>query len=424
MRAAARTYFDGNAAPRRSALLAALLAWLVVIVPTPSHAADRYYDVAFRAEIEPGRSLIRVQLTLTGERLPSRIEFHFDPMRHRAFTSTDPVSAKDNVVTWTPTGKQARINYEFIANHERSPKRYDSLVTKDWAVFRGDKLVPRIAVTSRPSLKGRTTLEFALPKEWTAAAAYPQEGPVFKVDDPERRLDRPAGWILAGKLGKRSEIIKGIQTIVAAPAGESTRRQDILAFLNWNLPHLKEVFSTMPKRLLIVCAGDPMWRGGLSGPDSLFLHSDRPLISENRTSTLLHELVHVAMGIRGDEESDWIVEGLAEYYSLEILRRSGGIGRARYEAALERMTDWARRSPNVFTQQSTGASTARAAIALRAADLEIRATSSGRASLDDVASDLAKRGGEVTLERLQRAAREAAGKEVLALTRQRLMAAP
>ena len=43
-------------------------------------------------------------------------------------------------------------------------------------------------------------------------------------------------------------------------------------------------------RLLIVSAGDPMWRGGLSGPSSMFLHSDRPLISENRTSTLLHEL--------------------------------------------------------------------------------------------------------------------------------------
>ena len=167
-----------------------------------------------------------------------------------------------------------------------------------------------------------------------------------------------------------------------------------------------------------------MWRGGLSGPNSLFLHADRPLISENRTSTLLHELVHVAMGIRGDEERDWIVEGLAEYYSLEILRRSGGIGRQRYEVALKRMTEWAKRSPNVFTDESSGASTARAVIALQAADIEIKQASDGRGNIDDVAAKLANRGGEVSLALLQSVAREAAGKDVQALSRAKLMTPP
>jgi predicted metalloprotease with PDZ domain len=387
-------------------------------------AADRYYDAAFRARIQAARPIIQVELTLSGERLPSKIEFRIDPQRHSAFKSQDRVVRNGDLVTWSPSGSGARLEYEFAANHERSPQRFDSLVTKDWAVFRGDKLVPRMSVTSRRSLKGRTTLEFVVPNSWSVAAPYPQEGPVFKIEDSDRRLDRPEGWILAGKLGKRSEIIKGVQTIVAAPEGESARRQDILAFLNWNLPYLKDVFPMLPNRLLIVSAGDPMWRGGLSGPNSMFLHSERPLISENRTSTLLHELVHVAMGVRGDEESDWIVEGLAEYYSLDILRRSGGIGRQRYEAALERMNEWAKRSPSVFARESTGASTARAAIALRAADIEIRKSSEGRASLDDVAADLAKRGGEITLELLQESARKAAGQEVQALTRQRLIAAP
>jgi predicted metalloprotease with PDZ domain len=130
------------------------------------------------------------------------------------------------------------------------------------------------------------------------------------------------------------------------------------------------------------------------------------------------------MGIRGDEESDWIVEGLAEYYSLEILERSGGIGRGRYEAALERMRDWAKRSPNVFSQKSTGASTARAAVAFHAADSEIKRATEGRASIDDVAAELAKRGGEVTLELLQATARNVAGREIQALSRQRLMSQP
>jgi len=395
------------------------LSWLAA---STASAATSYYDAAFRADIRAQRPTISVELELRGERLPSRIEFHIDPTRHRSFASTDPVTTKGTVVTWLPSGSKAQLTYEFVATHERSAKRFDSLVTSDWAVFRGDKLVPRVAVTAPRNARSRTTLEFTLPAQWSVAAAYPQEGPLFKVADSVRKFDRPSGWILAGKLGKRSELIDGVQTIVAAPEGESSRRQDILAFLNWNLPHLKDVFTEFPKRLLVVSAGDPMFRGGLSGPASLFIHSDRPLISENRTSTLLHELVHVAMGIRGDEESDWIVEGFAEYYSLEILRRSGGIGRSRYEEALKRMEGWARRTPNVFKPESSGASTARAVIALRAADLEIRKHSGGRANLDDVAAALAERGGEVSLEILQNFANRAAGQEVLALQRQRLNA--
>ena len=413
---ASLTFSYRLAAVRCVALLTALLLFAL-----PTAASARTYEAAFTARVHPDQSTIRVELQLTGEQLPSRIELHIDPARHRAFASRDPIKIVNDDVVWNPSGRGARITYDFVVNHERSPQRFDSLLTKEWAVFRGEKLVPRLSVTSRKSLKGRTTLQFELPRDWSAAAPYPQQDGKFDVSDGERRLDRPEGWILVGKLGKRSEIIKGVQTIVAAPEGESARRQDILAFLNWNLPELKEVFPDMPKRVLIVSAGDPMWRGGLSGPNSLFLHADRPLISENRTSTLLHELVHVAMGIRGDEESDWIVEGFAEYYSLELLRRSGGIGRQRYEAALARMEEWAKRSPNVFKPASSGASTARAAIALRSADLEIRKATENRASLDDVARQLAKH-DEVTLQLLQTAAREVAGRDIQAITRERLIA--
>ena len=140
----------------------------------------------------------------------------------------------------------------------------------------------------------------------------------------------------------------------------------------------------------------------------MFLHSDRPLISENRTSTLLHELGHIALGIRGDEESDWIVEGLAEHYSLETLRRSGGISEQRYKQAVKHLSRWAQRSATLFGPHSDGATTARAVMALRAADAEIRSATGGKASLDDVARKLASEGGTVSLARLQRAAQEVA----------------
>jgi predicted metalloprotease with PDZ domain len=198
----------------------------------------------------------------------------------------------------------------------------------------------------------------------------------------------------------------------------------MLAFLNWNLPHLLEVFDAFPARLLIVSAGDPLWRGGLSGPASMFLHSDRPLISENRTSTMLHELVHVGMSIRGDDESDWIVEGLAEFYSIETLRRSGGISERRYQQALADMQRWARRAPTLFERSSGGATTARAVIVLHGVDREIRRMTNNRKSLDDVARALARKGGEVSLERLQSTASSVAGGPLTTLKRDQLAQPP
>src|SRR3546814_3722824 len=90
-----------------------------------------------------------------------------------------------------------------------------------------------------------------------------------------------------------------------------------------------EAFGDLPRKVLIVSAGDPMWHGGLSGPRSLFVHADRPLISENGSSTLMHEMVHVVTGLRAVSGDDWIVEGIAEYYSMVLINRSGMLSDAR-----------------------------------------------------------------------------------------------
>src|SRR3546814_10217934 len=83
-----------------------------------------------------------------------------------------------------------------------------------------------------------------------------------------------------------------------------------------------------------------MWRGGLSGPNSLYMHADRPIVSENGTSSLVHELVHVFSRIKDSDRSDWITEGLAEYYAIELVRRAGGMSEDRYQAVREHLTKW------------------------------------------------------------------------------------
>jgi hypothetical protein len=387
--------------------------------------ANSFYTAEYVAEIRPSDGVIALELRLNGEDLPSRIRLHIDPKQHRNFRSTDPIDVQPGQLTWRPQGNMSRLNYEFVVNHERAAKHYDSFMTKEFALFRGDKLVPPASVTAKKSLRSKATIEFVLPKAWSAVTPYAQAGTVtIPIEDSERAFDRPKGWILAGKIGVRADKIGHVQTTIAAPVGGSARRQDTLAFLSWNLPRLIEVFTDFPDRLLLVSAGDPMWRGGLSGPASLFLHADRPLISENRTSTLLHELVHVAMALRSDEESDWIVEGLAEYYSIATLRRSGGISELRYVQALEDMQRWAQRSATLFASASTGPITARAVLVFVSADREIRAITRDKKSLDDVVRTLAKEGGEMSLTRLQTTASTIAGKPVAAFERSQLMKLP
>ena len=154
----------------------AFLAAVLLTVCVPVLAAERYFDASFRAEIRPRRTTILVELKLTGERLPSKVNFHIDPKRQRTFISKDPITRTDDLVTWSPRGPDARLTYEFVATHEHSTGRYDSIVTNDWALFRGDKLIPRMTVTSRRGLKGRTTLTFDLPTQWSAVTAYPEKG--------------------------------------------------------------------------------------------------------------------------------------------------------------------------------------------------------------------------------------------------------
>ncbi len=405
-------------APRLAALLVLIPAMMSA---TAMAAAPKYYDVTYRAHFRPDAGVVDVEIALSGERLPSRIVLKVDSRRHRKFTSPDPLQIEPSHVTWQPQGHAARLRYEFVVDHQRSPQHFDSRMTADWAILRAEKMVPRASATARRSLRSRATLEFELPKGWAVATPYGSVGELrYSFDDPKRRFDQPAGWLLAGKIGSRNEKIADVRVVVAAPVGDSARRQDTLTFLRFTLPRIQEVFPDLPPRLLIVTAGDPMWRGGLSGPASLFVHSDRPLISENRTSTLLHEFVHIALGIRGDEESDWIVEGLAEFYSLETLRRSGSISAQRHKEAVRRLAQWAKRSTTLFGKSSTGATTARAVMALRAADAEIRSATGGKASLDDVARKLASEGGTVSLVRLQKVAQDVAGRPVHALEREQL----
>jgi len=204
------------------------------------------------------------------------------------------------------------------------------------------------------------------------------------VIDPKHRFDRPVGWLIAGEVGTRREFIEGCEFSVAAPKGEHVRRNDVVAFANVSLPQFARAFGALPPKLLVVSAGDPMWRGGLSGPRSLFLHAGRPLVSENGTSSLAHELFHAITRIRGAADDDWIAEGLAEYYAIEMPRRAGLLSASRFDKALAWMQRFSRDVKGLRVRHSTSHTTARAALLFRELDREIASHRGGAANLDEV----------------------------------------
>ncbi len=96
-----------------------------------------------------------------------------DPKRYRNFRSSEPLEVGEKEIVWRPQGKHSSLHYEFTVNHQRASGSYDSYITQDWALFRGDKLTPSTRVTAARNLRSRTTLEFDLPKGWSAVTPYP-----------------------------------------------------------------------------------------------------------------------------------------------------------------------------------------------------------------------------------------------------------
>ena len=185
---------------------------------------------------------------------------------------------------------------------------------------------------------------------------------------------------------------------------------DMLALLNWTLPELVALLPQPPERLTIVSAGEPMWRGGLSAPASLFIHADRPLISENATSALLHEVLHTTLALRAAGGMDWIIEGLAEYYSLELLHRGGAITTRRHARAVADLAEWSKDAATLCAPSSTAATTALAVTLFRALDRELRERTDGERNLDDLLARLLAVDGKVAADSIRVIAEDMSGR--------------
>ncbi|WP_437880477.1 hypothetical protein [Pseudomonas sp. LRF_L74] len=364
--------------PVRLSLICAAL-----FVSTPLWAAKKV-DLDYQVRFLPASGQAEVSLVLARGEVVRELAFNLGD--DGAYSDFITQNGQWHGSTWKPGKGAATLSYKVRIDHQRESGGYDARMTPDWALLRGDDLVPSARLVSAEKVDLVTRLQFELPKGWKSVeTGWPRIGENrFRIDNPSRLFERPTGWIVAGKLGSRRAHLGNTDVTVAAPVGEHMRRMDVLTMLTFVWPQVQVVFPREPAKVLVVGAGEPMWRGGLSASNSLFLHSDRPLVSENGTSPLVHELVHVFSRIRDRDRSDWISEGIAEYYAIELVRRAGGMSEDRYQAINKKLGKWGKKVDTLRTENSTGPTTARAVLLLQDLDKEIRKATDNQRSLDNV----------------------------------------
>ena len=373
---------------------------------TGAHGA-KIYEVFYTGTFAPaaGHVLMELEVRQSAGELRS-LDLAAPEERYAEFAGPGKISRKGSRLIWRVPRTGGTLTYQAAVDSTRGDDSFDARMTPDWALLRLDDLVPSARVRARRGAEAQATLFLKGPDGWVVETRYGpmRHGPI-RFDVPERRFDRPTGWAMAGKLGIRREEVAGRQVAIAAPSGSKYPRMPTLAFLRWTLPEVTRIFPQFPEHLLIVSAFDNMWRGALSGPSSLYLHGDRPMISEDGTSTLLHELVHVGTRMSSPTD-DWIVEGLAEYYGLEVLRRSGGLAQERFEKTLTSLADWAEEADATLRHPSSGPHTARAVLLFHELQREL---ADADASLDEVVSLMLQQDRKVSRRALNKAARQVLG---------------
>lgn len=380
----------------------------------PAPAPRREFSVLYDVGLVASEKSAHVSIRLGPKSAPVEwIRFRIDPLRYRAFQAEGEVFPIEGGLEWHPPKGGGAFRYVFSIDHLRSDQAYDARIAKNWALFRGEDLVPRMRIRSDPAAFANSRLRLRLPEGWSAAVPYQRlNNGDYQIEEARTRFDRPAGWFAFGKLGVVRDTIEDCRFAIAGPARQGVRRMDMLALLNWTMPAMKSLFGRLPSRFQIVSAGDPMWRGGLSGPNSVYVHADRPLIGEDSTSPLLHELMHALMRARSGRGGDWVVEGIAEYYSIELLRRSKTITEDRYQYALEQIRKRAKKGGLLRVRSVGGDTRAKAVTVLIEIDAAIQDATGRVRNLDDVVRLLAERPEAITTSGFRAAVEQVAGQDL------------
>jgi predicted metalloprotease with PDZ domain len=382
------------------------------------------FSVTYTVEIDahdPARARVRWELAGIDE--IERLRLRFDPARFDDFTGSGTLEHRRGEILWWPSGPYAELRYVVHVDHRRATdKGYDSYAGDGWVLSRTTAFFPRSAALFRrdvePHPESRARLVFRLPNGWDSATVFPSDGPNrYVVETPRQRFDHPRGWMLLGHLRRTEAVAAGTAVTIARAPGVTIPVDRLLDLLTRVVPEMNALFDRPLPRLLIVLGPDPMWRGGLSGEESYYMHGERPLRTRDHTSPYLHELFHVAAPFRPNADAHWVTEGLAEYYSIELPRRLGIISEPTYQRALELFAEHGVWGQDFTRARIPALRNNSAPLLMYVIDQRIRAATGGQRGLDAVVRNLAHEGGVVSTGRFLGAVQRVAAKSFVSFFR-------
>ncbi|MDL5595652.1 hypothetical protein QS468_23240 [Bacillus subtilis] len=361
----------------------------LLMLSAPVWAAKKV-DLDYHVRLLPQSDQAEVRLTLAKGEAVRSLDFDLGDGSHYSDFKADGqwqlTPGQHARGVWRPTADKSSLTYRVRISHGRKNGSFDTRMTPTWALMRGDELVPPAKLDQQDGIELISRLQFELPDGWKSVeTAWPRIGKnKFRIDNPFRLFDRPTGWMLAGHLGSRRTRLGETEVTVASPQGQGMRRMDVLTLLTFVWPQVQAVFPRHPSKLLIVGANDPMWRGSLAARESIYLNTRLPLVSESGSSPLVRELAQVFGRINDEQRSDWIKEGFAEYYAVELVRRAGGMSDERYQAYQVKLAKDSQKVTTLRGEQISPAQVSKAVLLLQELDREIRLKTRNKRSLDDV----------------------------------------
>ncbi|MCX8071652.1 MAG: hypothetical protein N3C12_04270 [Candidatus Binatia bacterium] len=402
-----------------AAFVLAIAAALSLVFPPRSARAQNFtlrYIVSLENSREP---VVSVRWELAGIDEVQEISLRFRGPSPRELKATGILLQEGERWIWRPTQPYARLFYRVDVNSRRgSQQRFDSYLASNWLVSHARQLFPLVGVTYRApygapaaysKLRSRATLAFQMPPGWRCVAPYAaRQQNVFELSG-RRSFLTPRGWFACGHLESEAREIAGVRIELAQVGGVAGDREEIFTFLEATFPLLHRLLAGDTARILIIRAPDPMWHGGISGEGSLFLHAKRPVRDPDRTSAYLHELFHVLQPFKPAADADWLVEGLAEFYSLELQRRAGLLDERGFKKGLRLFERYGLWNVDLRRQHDNPATNNSAPLVLYALDQRIQRLTAGKARLDDVLRRLAESQSRVDSATFQSTAESVAG---------------
>jgi hypothetical protein len=126
-------------------MLARLLSLFALVLFVGAQAqAAKSVDLDYHVRFLPEEDQAVVQLILEKGEVVRRLQFNLGDEGYYSDFQADGEWQQEapEQGTWLPAPGKARLSYRVRISHPRDNGRFDARMTSDWALFRGDDLVP------------------------------------------------------------------------------------------------------------------------------------------------------------------------------------------------------------------------------------------------------------------------------------------